>query len=103
MNRIPPRPSRYAARTLPAALALLLAACASHTPRAAGAAQPAAQTQAAEALNPNCPRETGSRLPPTREDCARAGRSFSGQEMRDTGATNAADALRHLDPNATGQ
>ncbi len=46
-----------------------------------------------------CLRQTGSLIPPKKGDCLTvAGRSYSGDELRNTGAINNARALQMLDP-----
>jgi len=69
-----------------ASLLLVLAACAT-TP----------QNQATTATNTGC-LATGSRIPLSPGDCAAFGRSYSGDELRQTGQVNVAPALRMLDP-----
>jgi hypothetical protein len=47
----------------------------------------------------SCLRETGSRIPPKPGHCLPVnGRSYSQEDLRRTGATRTADALRMLDP-----
>ncbi|OOG59173.1 hypothetical protein B0E47_03830 [Rhodanobacter sp. B05] len=47
----------------------------------------------------NCLRHTGSLIPPKKGECMPAvGRSYSGDELRRTGAPNNARALQMLDP-----
>ena len=70
-----------------ASLLVLLAACAT-----------TAQNHATTATNTSC-LSTGSRIP---GDCA-AGRSYSEDELRQTGQVDAAPALRMLDPSITVQ
>jgi hypothetical protein len=45
--------------------------------------------------------ETGSRIPAGANNCTGIGRSYSNEEIHNTGATSAADALRLLDPSVT--
>jgi len=77
----------------------ILAAC------AACSSSPAARTdaKAASATPPNVPADCrpdrASRIPPSPGECVPApGRSYSDDEVRGTGQTSAADALRQLDP-----
>ena len=74
---------------------LPLAACTSTKP-----ANLAAPTFKPAATGPTagCVPMTASRLAPTQADCVGFGRSYSGQDMRSTGATDAATALQQLDP-----
>ena len=52
--------------------------------------------------NRNCLRSTGSLIPPKPGQCLPvAGRSYSQQDLRRTGALNTADALGQLDPAIT--
>ncbi|HET9389835.1 MAG TPA: hypothetical protein VFO44_09330 [Steroidobacteraceae bacterium] len=54
------------------------------------------------ALRPNCIRDTGSRLPANPPGCQNvAGRSYSQDDIDRTGQTDAANALRMLDPSVT--
>jgi hypothetical protein len=51
----------------------------------------------------NCLRHTGSLIPPKQGECLPVhGRSYSGDELRRTGAINNARALQLLDPSITG-
>lgn len=100
MNRSP-------VRQLLASLALgsLLLGAAS----AAEPASPSTPTESAPARNdsdsrqPNCMRDTGTRIKSKKRDCLGvAGRSYSAEELRQTGETNPLDALRRMDPSITG-
>jgi hypothetical protein len=64
----------------------------------AGCAATTAKTMPDE---PACMTETGSRIPAKGDACTGIGRSYSNDEIRNTGATSAADALRLLDPSVT--
>jgi hypothetical protein len=44
---------------------------------------------------------TGTRIPVSPEDCAAFGRSWAGLDIKSTGATDAAQVLRQLDPTVT--
>ncbi len=74
-----------------ASLLALLAACAT-TP----------QNQATRATNTSC-LSTGSRIPLSPGECAAPGRSYSEEELRQTGQVDVAPALRMLDPAITVQ
>jgi hypothetical protein len=41
---------------------------------------------------------SGSRIPLGKDQCAAMGQSYSGDELRETGKDNTADALRMVDP-----
>lgn len=79
---------------------------------AASAAEPASSTAASTAIKsdsrteprqPNCVRDTGTRIKSKTRDCLGvAGRSYSAEELSRTGQINPADALRRLDPSITG-
>ena len=54
--------------------------------------------------DPGCLRSTGSLIPPRPGKCLPvAGRSYSREDIRRTGAVDTADALRMLDPSVTMQ
>jgi hypothetical protein len=76
-----------------AGLALCVAACASSpsTPRAATANQPLGW----------CVSNTGTRIPLGPGECAAAGHTWTQKDISTTGATDAAQALRQLDPSLT--
>jgi len=62
-----------------------------------------ANAQAREVIKPgdrNCIRDTGSLIPARKGQCLQGafGRSYSAKELRSTGQSNTADALRMLDP-----
>ncbi len=64
-------------------------------------AKPAASTghRAIKPGDRECLQHTGSLIPPKKGEClAVAGRSYSGDELRRTGASTTAGALRMLDP-----
>ena len=78
---------------------------------AAEPASPSTPTESAPAGNvsntdlrqPNCVRDTGTRIKSKKRDCLGvAGRSYSAEELRQTGETNPLDALRRMDPSITG-
>lgn len=75
------------------ALALCVAACASSpsTPPAATAANPPGW----------CVSSTGTRIPLSPGECAAAGHTWTQKQIDTTGATDAAQALRQLDPSLT--
>ena len=74
--------------------ALVLGGCA-----ASGGGARYAATTAAPAHAP-CLKDTGSRLPASEADCM-PGRSYSKSDIDATGETNAAGALRLMDPSIT--
>ena len=49
----------------------------------------------------NCLMTTGSRLPQKPAHCAAFGRSYTEQDLRQTGLTSLGDALRRMDPAIT--
>jgi hypothetical protein len=79
-------------------LAASLAACTS-APSARADAKDAARV--AETQQTPCLKETGTRLPPVPGQCAGFGRSYSSEDIHRTGQTDAAAALRLLDPSIT--
>ena len=60
-----------------------------------------APTVAAVPSPPSCLRVTGSRIPQKATECAGFGRSYSEQDLNQTGLTSVGDALGHLDPSIT--
>jgi hypothetical protein len=79
-----------------ACLAFCVGACATSPP--SGTGQPAA---AAKTPPAGCVADTASRIPVSPRDCAGFGRAWSAQDVKSTGATDAAQALRQLDPTVT--
>jgi hypothetical protein len=79
-------------------LAASLAACTSAPSTRADAKSAAA---VAETQRTSCPKETGTRLPLPPGECAGFGRSYSSEDVDRTGQTDAAAALRMLDPSIT--
>ena len=79
-----------------ALLALCVAACAtSHS-------TPGTRQRAAAKVPPaGCVAETATRIPVSPHDCAGAGRVWTDQDIKSTGATDVATALRQLDPTVT--
>ena len=76
-------------------LVVCVAACAS-TPSSPGAATKAA---AAHNLTPvGCVSNTATRIPVSPTECAGFGRTWTDQDIKTTGATDSAQALRLLDP-----
>jgi hypothetical protein len=55
----------------------------------------------AAAQDPTCLTDTGSRVVPVPPKCRGIGQSYSSTDIDRTGQTNAADALRLLDPAIT--
>jgi hypothetical protein len=97
-------------KTATTLFAMLLCACASATACAQNAPAPATPAPAAppsatadhRLIKPGdrtCLRATGSLVPPKPGECLPvAGRSYSGNELRGTGAIDNAHALQMLDP-----
>jgi hypothetical protein len=82
-----------------ACLTLCVAACASSR-SVPDTAKPAV---AASAKQPpaGCVADTATRVPVSPQDCAGFGRTWTDQDVKSTGATDAAQALRQLDPTVT--
>lgn len=108
--------SKTTASTLSLTLLILIALAAGSSAMAgqtlaqpASAAQPAAgqaaNAGAPRAIKPgdaNCLRSTGSLIPARKGHCLPvAGRSYSAEQLRQTGATTTAQALQMLDPSIT--
>jgi hypothetical protein len=76
-------------------LVLVAAGCATQS-----ATRPETQAQITPA---GCTQDTGTHLPPDKAAgrCAGFGRSYSGEEIRNTGATDVGMALHFLDPSIT--
>ncbi|MDP3294913.1 MAG: hypothetical protein Q8M37_09245 [Nevskia sp.] len=91
-----------------AASALLIGAAFATEPEPASSSAPAGSATAtsspdAEPRQPNCVRDTGTRIKPKKGSCVGlAGRSYSAEELSRTGDINPADALRRLDPSIGG-
>jgi hypothetical protein len=77
-----------------AGLTLCVAACAT-SPSTPGTAHAAATANVPPA---GCVAETATRIPVNPHDCAGAGRVWTDQDIKSTGATDVAQALRQLDP-----
>lgn len=78
-----------------ACLTLCVAACAT-SPSTSGTGKPAA---AAATVPPaGCVADTATRIPVSPSDCAAFGRTYTDQDVKSTGATDAAQALHQLDP-----
>jgi hypothetical protein len=68
----------------------------------ASSAAPGKTTDRAPASSRVCPQDTGSRLPRKEGEClSSGGRTYSSDELRSTGASNNAEALRRMDPSLT--
>jgi hypothetical protein len=81
---------------------VLLGACVlSPAPARADPNQHNAPAVATVPASPNCPKATGSRLPHETTQCAAFGRSYTGEDLKQTGKTSLGDALRMLDPAIT--
>jgi len=81
-----------------AGLSLCVAACATTPPATPDASKRTAATAATPA---GCVTDTGTRLPVKPGDCAAPGHVWTDQEVRGTGVTDSAHALRLLDPTVT--
>jgi hypothetical protein len=76
-------------------LTLCVAACAT-SPSSSGTGRPRA---AAATVPPaGCVADSATRIPVSPSDCAGSGRVWTDQDLKSTGATDAAQALRQLDP-----
>ena len=76
-----------------AGLTLCMAACAT-SPSTPGTGRPAA----AKVAPAGCLAETATRIPVSPRDCAGGGRVWTSDDVKSTGATDVAQALRQLDP-----
>jgi hypothetical protein len=56
---------------------------------------------AAVGLDRTCIRDTATRIPLRPSECAGLGRTYSGEDIQHTGATDVGQALRLLDPSVT--
>jgi hypothetical protein len=84
-------------RLLIVCVALAVAACASNRP----AGTPENAAQASKALPSGCVSQTATRIPLSPSECAAFGHVWTEQDVKRTGATDAAQALRLLDPTVT--
>jgi hypothetical protein len=77
-----------------AGLALCVAACATN---------PSTSGPAAAAKQPPgwCVSSTGTRIPMSQSECTALGHTWTQDQIQTTGATDAAQALRQLDPSLT--
>jgi len=76
--------------------ALCVAGCATSSPA------PESKLTAAEAEPPaGCVADTATRIPVKPSDCWAFGRTWTDQDVKSTGATDAGQALRQLDPTVT--
>jgi hypothetical protein len=76
----------------------ICAGCVSNPPAVATLRSEAAGAAAPPA---GCVADTATRIPLSARDCAAFGRTWTSEELRSTGATGAAGALRLLDPAIT--
>jgi hypothetical protein len=65
--------------------------------------KPAINAPQAAVTDPTCLDGTGTRLPANSAKCSVTGRSYSHDDINRTGATDAGEALRLLDPSITVQ
>lgn len=97
--------SRFVPLVLAAAVAALAVgwpAQAQDTSGAAGHAPAKAAKAAPKPADRHCLRSTGSLIPAKSGECLPvAGRSYDREDIRRTGATDTAEALRRLDPSVT--
>jgi hypothetical protein len=77
-----------------ACLTVCVAACAT-SPSTPGTSRRAAQAKVPPA---GCVADTATRIPVSPRDCAASGRVWTDQDIKSTGATDSAQALRQLDP-----
>jgi len=77
-------------------LTLCAAACATSSSTSTTAKPRAAAT--APVPPAGCVADTATRIPVSPRDCAGPGRVWTDQDVKSTGATDAAQALRQLDP-----
>jgi hypothetical protein len=77
-----------------ACLVLPLAACTTPSPTR----EPAKTALVAPASTPGCVPDTATRIPVKEHDCAGFGRTYTREDIERTGATDAGQALRLLDP-----
>jgi hypothetical protein len=82
-----------------ACFTLCLSGCESSRP-VPDAAKPAV-ADSAQRPPAGCVADTTSRLPVSPKDCPGFGRTWTDQDVKSTGATDAGQALRQLDPNVT--
>lgn len=80
---------------------VLIGVCLSACVAACASAPPATRTAAQKTPPAGCVAGTASRLPPTPGDCAAFGRTWTYDDIKHTGATDAAQALSLLDPSLT--
>ncbi len=76
--------------------ALLTVGCATAPTEEAKLA--AANANKADAAKAFCVQDTGTRIKQSKDECLQSGRTYSRDEIERTGAFDAADALRRLDP-----
>jgi hypothetical protein len=78
-------------------LTLCVAACAT-SPATSGTGRPRA---AAKEPPAGCVADTATRIPVSPSDCVAFGSTFTYKDVKSTGETDAAQALRQLDPTVT--
>ena len=77
-----------------ACLVLALVGCTTPSPTR----EPAKTALVAPARTPGCVPDTATRIPLKEHDCAGFGRTYTREDIERTGATDAGQALRLLDP-----
>lgn len=86
------------------AFLVALAGCATAPQRQANntAGPPSTLPADRQALYCAPPSDTATRLPPRQDQCAAGNvKTFTGEQLEETGATQTGDALRYLDPEVT--
>lgn len=84
------------------ALLVALAGCATAPQRQANNTAGPPSTADRQALNCAPPSNTATRLPPRQDQCSAGNvKTFTGEQLEETGATQTGDALRYLDPEIT--
>jgi len=86
------------------AFLVALAGCATAPQRQANntAGPPSTVPADRQALYCAPPSDTATRLPPRQDQCSAGNvKTFTGEQLEETGATQTGDALRYLDPEVT--
>ena len=74
---------------------LIVAGCATTKDAGSQAVLPRSADNAA------CVSQTATRIPASNENCSRAGRTYTSEDIERTGQTSTADALQLMDPSIT--
>ena len=93
-------PSEYAPHLTPTPTLTPLTSTSATQPQSANQQVSPQQRQVIQPGDRDCLRDTGSLIPAKDGQCLQGaiGRSYSGQELRNTGQPKVSDALRMLDP-----